>query len=151
MHKRILVAVDGSSTSNATLEEAIRLAREWRAALRIVHVIDSPYSYPEVLYGEVAAELETMWQAWRHAGEDILAQAGARARQAQLEPEVVLLQGEGRRASAAVVKEAERWGADLIVIGARGCGPERSLLGSVAEGVARSAPVSVFLVRESQR
>lgn len=151
MHKRVLVAVDGSSTSNATLEEAIRLAGEWHAALRIVHVIDSPCSYPEVLYGEVAAELETMWQAWRHAGEGILAQAGARARQAQLEPEVVLLQGEGRRASAAVVKEAERWGADLIVIGAHGRGPERSLLGSVAEGVARTAPVSVFLVRASER
>ncbi len=151
MHKRILVAVDGSSTSNGTLEEAIRLAGEWRAALRIVHVIDSPRSYPEVLYGEVAAELETLWQAWRHAGEGILAQAGVRAREAQLEPELALLESEGRRASAAVVKEAERWGADLIVIGAGGRGPEGSLLGSVADGVARTAPVSVFLVRASER
>ncbi len=151
MHKRILVAVDGSSASKATLEEAIRLAGDWSAALRIVHVIDSPRSYPEVLYGEVAAELETLWQAWRHAGEGILAQAGERAREAQLEPELALLESEGRRASAAVVKEADRWGADLIVIGAHGRGSERSLLGSVADGVARTAPVSVFLVRADER
>lgn len=47
-------------------------------------------------------------------------------------------------ASAAVVKEAERWGADLIVTGAHGHGPEGSLSGSVAEDVARTAPVSGF-------
>jgi nucleotide-binding universal stress UspA family protein len=148
-HKRILVAVDGSSVSNAALDEAIQLARSSRAALRIAHVIDVPYSYPDVLYGEVAAELEPAWQAWRQAGERILAEAGARARLDEFEPEVVLLQSEGRRAGAALVQEAERWGADLIVIGARGCGDvDRSLLGGVAETVARTAPVSVVLVRE---
>jgi nucleotide-binding universal stress UspA family protein len=131
------------------LDEAIQLARSWRAALRIAHVIDVPYSYPDVLYGEVAAELEPAWQAWRQAGERILAQAGASARRAALEPDTVLLQSEGRRASAALVKDAERWGADLIVIGARGRGEvDRSLLGGMAEAVARTAPVSVFLVRE---
>ena len=142
------MAVDGSSASNAALDEAIQLARSSRAALRIAHVIDAPFSYPDVLYGEVAAELEPAWQAWREAGENILAQAGARARLAELEPEVVLLQGEGRRVSAALVKDAERWRADLIVIGVHGRGEaDRSLLGGVAEAVVRTAPVSVFLVR----
>ncbi len=113
------MAVDGSHTSKAALDEAIQLAREWCAALRIAHVIDPPHSYPDVLYGEVAAELEPVWQAWRQSGERILAEASAHARAAELEPEAVLLQSEGPRASAAVVKEAERWGADLIVIGAQ--------------------------------
>lgn len=102
-----------------------------------------------MLYGEVAAELEPAWQAWRQAGERILAEADARARLDEFEPEVVLLQSEGRRAGAALVQEAERWHADLIVIGARGRGDvDRSLLGAVADAVARTAPVSVFLVRE---
>jgi nucleotide-binding universal stress UspA family protein len=40
MYKRILVAVDGSETSNLALEEAIRLAKETHAALRLCHVTD---------------------------------------------------------------------------------------------------------------
>jgi hypothetical protein len=109
-HKRILVAVDGSSASNVALDEAIQLARSWRAALRIAHVIDVPYSYPDVLYGEVAAELEPAWQAWRQAGERVLAQAGASARRAELEPDVVLLQSEGRLLADAPWMTCVRWG-----------------------------------------
>jgi nucleotide-binding universal stress UspA family protein len=40
MYKHILVAVDGSDTSNRALDEAIRLAGEQQAALRVVHVVD---------------------------------------------------------------------------------------------------------------
>jgi nucleotide-binding universal stress UspA family protein len=53
---------------------------------------------------------------------------------------------------AAVVEEAQRWGVDLIVVGTHGRrGLDRLLLGSVAEGVARTAPVSVPLVRGGTR
>jgi len=52
------------------------------------------------------------------------------------------------RVSDAIVEEARRWGADLIVTGTHGRrGLDRLLLGSVAEGVARASPVSVLLVR----
>jgi nucleotide-binding universal stress UspA family protein len=37
MYRRILVAVDGSQTSNLALEHALGLAKEQRARLRIVH------------------------------------------------------------------------------------------------------------------
>jgi nucleotide-binding universal stress UspA family protein len=47
------------------------------------------------------------------------------------------------------VDEARRWGADLIVVGTHGRrGLDRLLLGSVAEGISRTSPVSVLLVRE---
>ncbi len=47
-----------------------------------------------------------------------------------------------------IVEEAERWGADLILVGSHGHGPaERFLLGSVAQAVAVHAPCSVEIVR----
>jgi nucleotide-binding universal stress UspA family protein len=47
-----------------------------------------------------------------------------------------------------IVEEAERWGADLIVIGSHGYGPvRRFLLGSVSQAVALHAPCSVEIVR----
>lgn len=45
MYKRILVAVDGSDTSNIALKAAIDLAKEQRATLRLIHVIDEMPTY----------------------------------------------------------------------------------------------------------
>ena len=48
----------------------------------------------------------------------------------------------------AIVEEAERWGADLIVVGSHGYrGPERALLGSVSQAVATQAKCSVEIAR----
>ena len=48
----------------------------------------------------------------------------------------------------AVVDEAERWGADLVVVGSHGySGFERFLLGSVSQSIAHHARCSVLIVR----
>jgi nucleotide-binding universal stress UspA family protein len=53
-----------------------------------------------------------------------------------------------QRVSRVIVDDATRWHADLLVVGTHGRhGIEHLLLGSVAEGVARTAPGSVLLVR----
>lgn len=47
-----------------------------------------------------------------------------------------------------ILMEAQKWGAELIVCGARGLGPvERLLLGNVSQSVAQTAPIPVFVVR----
>jgi len=47
-----------------------------------------------------------------------------------------------------IVQEAERWGADLVVLGSHGYGPvRRAVLGSVSKHVAVHAPCSVEIVR----
>ncbi len=49
---------------------------------------------------------------------------------------------------AVIIDEAEKWGADLIVVGSHGHhGIERFLLGSVSEGVALHAKCSVEVIR----
>ena len=148
MYARILLAVDGSSTSNAALRHAAGLVSDARARLRVVHVVDSPYDYPDVMFGHVAGDLDDLRAAWQKAGEEILDGARAALRRGGIEPEVALLETAGRRVSVAIADEARRWGADLIVIGTHGRrGLDRLLLGSVAEGVARTAPTAVLLVR----
>ena len=46
MYKRILVGVDDSAAATRALWEAIQLAREQRAQLRLVHVITWPIIPP---------------------------------------------------------------------------------------------------------
>jgi nucleotide-binding universal stress UspA family protein len=51
-------------------------------------------------------------------------------------------------AKQVIVEEAEKWGADLIVVGSHGQGLwSRALLGSVSNSVVHHAPCSVFVGR----
>jgi nucleotide-binding universal stress UspA family protein len=45
MYKRILVAVDGSETADAALQEAIKLAKDHDSQIRLVHVVDLTMAY----------------------------------------------------------------------------------------------------------
>ena len=51
-----------------------------------------------------------------------------------------------------IVEEAEKWGADLIIVGSHGAGfLERSFIGSVSDTVVHHAPCSVLVVKPSER
>ena len=65
MYKRILIAVDGSKTSNLALKEAIQLAKEQRATLRLIHVVDET---PIHMMAEVPYSIDEYQKAIREAG-----------------------------------------------------------------------------------
>lgn len=147
MYKRIIVTVDGSSTSKRALREAVKLAKELEAALRIVHVADAVTFDAETPYG--LAEYEA---AVRKSGDAILKQALASARKAGVVAETRLLEVQQvtDRIADAIAREAKAWHADVIVIGTHGRrGISHLFLGSVAESVVRVAPVPVLLIRGS--
>lgn len=149
MYKRILVAVDGSDTSNAGLRHAIRLAKNVQARLRLIHVADEVTVNVETAYA-----LEDFGSAIRRAGERILEKARAHAAKAGIQPETKLLEIQtlGRRISDSIVEEAGRWPADLIVVGTHGRrGFSHLFLGSVAEGVVRISATPVLLIRQRER
>ena len=144
MYQRILVPVDGSSTSGHALQEACKFARQLGAQLELVCVMgdirlmnaDSYINYAE------------MTEALKSSGKRVLAQAHAEARQAGIEAEVKLLEARGDRIASVIVEEARSWQADLIVIGTHGrSGFSRVVFGSVAEGIVRTAPIPVLLLR----
>jgi nucleotide-binding universal stress UspA family protein len=146
MYNRILVAVDGSDTSQLALQEALNLTKESGGQLHIVHVVD------EVtfdLYQEVVDPGEIQ-KAIIKSGEEILSKAQIAVRAANVKAETRLLEIEklGRRVPDMIAQEADAWPADLIVIGTHGRhGFNHLLMGSVAEGVVRIATKPVLLIR----
>jgi len=70
MYKHILVAVDGSDTSNLALQEAIKLAKEQQAELHLIHVVDETPAYMMVETPYPVADLQ---KAMREAGQKVLA------------------------------------------------------------------------------
>jgi nucleotide-binding universal stress UspA family protein len=146
MYSKILVALDGSDTSLHALQQAIELARNLSATLRIVHVVDMNWL---PLGPELAIDIEAISAVRRSAGEKILAVARETAQKAGLEAESTLMETETptQHVAETIAKEASRWPADVVVLGTHGRrGFERMLLGSVAEGMARRSPVPVLLI-----
>ena len=145
MFRRILVAYDGSDIARQALSEGIRFAKDQQAEIRIVTIIDLTPLYWQALPGLDLGAIEQ--EVIRHAQKE-LDDAVALADKEGITPETIVALARGRRVSDAVLDEAKTWPADLIVLGTSGRGGiERFLLGSVAEGVARSSPVPVLLVR----
>jgi len=145
MYQHVLAAVDGSEAGAPALRTAVALALEQHAQLRLVYVVDEAATHAVDV---PTVDIEQLDDAWIAAGHAVLDAAVAEARASGMTAETALLQRDRRECAAAIVREAERWGADVIVIGTHGRqGVQRLMLGSVAEGVARRSPVPVLLVR----
>ena len=141
--RRILVPVDGSPTSTHALATAIVMAADSGGRLRIVHSVDEP-----VYLGALDVSAQAL-QAVRDAGLQVLEAALAGARDAGVPAESHLM--EPQPLGEAVAAQARAWNADLIVVGSHGrCGLGRLLLGSGAEQIIRSAPVSVLVIRAQE-
>lgn len=146
MYQRILVPVDGSSTAQRGLAEAIRLARLTGGQLRLLHRLDalsvtSAMGAYGAYGGDALAQMRT-------DGENLLAQARALAVAEGVAADVVLDDGVRSRLADWVVEEVRAWPADVVVLGTHGRrGVGRMLLGSDAEQVLRISPVPVLLVR----
>ena len=150
MFKRILVPVDGSQTSGLGLDKAIELAKDQRATLCLLHVIDER-SITQNLDGG-AAEIDRLFDSMRAAGTQILARAEAKTRKQRARTKAILVENIIRSVADVIVGQAKKLRADLIVIGTHGRrGISRLVMGSDAEGVVRTAPVPVLLVRSKAR
>lgn len=145
MYEKILVPVDGSTASTRGLEEAIGLAKATGASLALAHVVDE--------FVIASANAPTAWQelstALRASGEKVLADAEALVRKHDLPCASELLKAADNGAAGAIIDQAKKLSADLIVMGTHGRrGLRRLTLGSDAEMVLRSSPVPVLMVRD---
>ena len=148
MYQRILVPIDGSATSNCALVEAIKLARQHAAQVELVNVYEDILYWVDENYINYAELQETI----RLNAEKLLTKAQAEVIQAGIPVEAKLLEAKNNRIENVIIEEAKRWQAELIVIGTHGrSGFSRLMLGSVAEGVVRSASIPVLLIRCTEK
>lgn len=142
---KILIAIDGSPSSDAAVAEVAR--RPWppRSEVRVI-TVDTPVEPSLARGGSVTAFDEIVR---RQRAELAKRLHDATVVLSQVEPPLHVTSGllEGWPKDT-IVAEAERWGADLIVVGSHGYGPiRRFFLGSVSLYVAHNAPCSVEIVR----
>ncbi|MFB6122594.1 MAG: universal stress protein [Haloferacaceae archaeon] len=138
MYDDILVPTDGSDCSQRAVEEAVRLATAFDAALHTLYVVDSELTGSEgggaVVFDELEAE-----------GRRILDDVVDRAEDAGVDTvEASVATGVPHRS---ILDYCEAHDVDLLVMGTHGrTGLERTLIGSVTEKVVRTTDVPVLTV-----
>ncbi|MCG9024427.1 universal stress protein [Laribacter hongkongensis] len=145
MYKRLYVPIDDSSTSKRALDEAVRFLKGSDAVLKVVHVIDlAQYGWGGAEFLD-ATELQ---KNIKEAGENVLKGAIEWLGEQGVTCETALLESWGDKIAEVLVEDADKWNADLIVMGTHGWGEFMNLImGSVAEGVLRKSDVPVMLLR----
>jgi nucleotide-binding universal stress UspA family protein len=147
MYKRIAVAVDGSDTSTVALNEAVKLAKVMNSTLLLLYVCEE---MPIVwnIEGMTSFPIEDMTKAFIKSGKQLLQKDKARVEESGVSVEIKLVEDYQGRIGAVISEEAGQWLADLLVVGTHGRkGLDHLLMGSVAEGVMRTAAMPVLLVR----
>lgn len=136
---RILIAVDGSRTSEIVVQEALQ--RPWliRTSFSLITVVD-PFFFTKVpiLFAETKEEARKFLEGYRER----FGKAGWQA-----QTEVIL--GNPRKE---ITKYAEDWRAELVLVGSHGLSAlERLAMGSTARAVLRDAKCSVEIVRAQKK
>ena len=145
---KILLAVDGSRCSDAAVEEVSR--RPWPdgSSIKVVTAFELPVPPTPEGWALPANYFEEMDVALRNQAQNIVDEAIAKLKPKlakTISIDAQMLPGSPR---AAILDEAESWGADLIVVGSHGYRAwERFLLGSVSQSVVSHAKCSVEVVR----
>jgi len=145
---KLLLAVDGSEASLAAVEEAARTPWPEGSMLRIVSVADIPFPAQWRLASMPSGEFKEWDRIVEERSVENTAQAMTRFGEiaaARTEMTAKTLIGDPK---IAILDEAERWGADLIIVGTHGYNAlERLWLGSVSRAVASHAKCSVQIAR----
>ena len=150
MYRRILVPVDGSGTSTLGLKQALGLAKDQHARVRVLTVLDEMV-VASAMDPNGAADMSVLLESMEVTGKKAIDAAAVLAKKSKVTADTVQVQSHGRHVSDVILDNAKKWHADLIVMGTHGRrGLNRLLLGSDAEGVLREARVPVLLVRGDQ-
>jgi universal stress protein A len=139
--KTILVATDFSESAEHALDYAVALADKLGAKLHLLHVIGIPViGVPEIGLAVMSSTMASAVQTSQAELDRLAARSPAGL-------ETVLRTGDPRDV---IVDVARDLGAELIVMGTHGRrGVRRALIGSIAEGVVRTAPCPVLTIRDA--
>lgn len=143
--KRILVPIDFSEYSKNALQFSIHFARQFRAELVLIYVVESiiypaDFSFGQVGFPNVEDEL-------RRKGEDEIEKLIKKEIKKSVKARRIIRTG---KPFVEITKAANDEKVDLIIIASHGhTGVEHMLFGSTAEKVIRKAPCPVLVLRPS--
>jgi nucleotide-binding universal stress UspA family protein len=145
---KILLAVDGSAFSDAAVEEVVR--RPWLpdSEVKVITAAETPIIVGMEPWAASPDYFESLEKSVRGVAQGVIQNALTKLKTTDdksLKISSEIIQGSPKQV---IVEEAEKWNADLVIMGSRGLGTwNRLLLGSVSNSVVHHAKCSVEIVR----
>ncbi len=145
--KRILVPVDFSPCSRVALQHGLELARQFDAALTVLHVYEPPHYVGDVMVQLPERTSVTVQEYVQRQSDQLLTELVTSIEGLDAVTfDRALVSGVPH---TAIVEKARSLEAELVVMGTHGrSGLSHLLMGSVAEKVLRQAPCPVLVVRD---
>ena len=145
---KILLPLDGSDDALEAVRFVLRLAADGLRCDCVLANVQEPAHLYELLMARGVNTVEAVDAARAEAGLHALAGGEALLKAAGVAYEVEVASGD---AAHALVDIAERFGCELVVMGAHGSGGLRSaLLGSVSHEMLHACPVPVTVVHPAE-
>jgi len=146
--KTILFPTDFSDYSDLAKEYALSFAKQYKAKLVAIHVLELVADYVNFYVPDASGDNARMNEAIRKSAMTKMENLFSEDEKREVEIETLLREG---KAFIEIIDAAKGKKADLIVISTKGkTGYEYAQFGSVTEKVVRKAPCSVFVVKESR-
>jgi len=147
--KKVLVATDFSAPSEAALAYGREFARNFGAALSVVHIVDDIIARAYGVDGGVIMTDPDVQRQYEATAREQVEALLANDDRIDLKASAAILVSNAP--AAAIVSYARDANIDLIVMGTHGRGGVAHLLmGSVSERVVRTAPCPVLTVRHPE-
>lgn len=149
---KILLAIDGSAYSDAAVEELRK--RPWppHSEVKVISATAMPVPVGMGPWGVLPNYSVELEKSVRKAAQTVMYDALLKLSTIEDKPLKISSEIVPGPPAQIIVEEAERWGADLILVGSRGLGAwNRLLLGSVSTAVVHHANCSVEVVRMPTR
>ena len=145
--KKILVPTDFSVYADNALKQAIDIAKQNKAKIYLLHVIDDGFQQCAVDYCLDEATVQKVMRECIKNAKDKLQEEVKKITDNHADIEIVFDTPRGIPYEE-IIKEQEDKGIDLIVIASHGkTGILKNLMGSVVDKVIRNAKCQVLLVR----
>jgi nucleotide-binding universal stress UspA family protein len=147
LFSKIVVAVDGSESSNKVYDVAAQLAKLSNGKLIIVHVVMPPLQVGGLFYTDVSG-IDKIRIDLEEAGRRLLQNYSEKSKnEYRITVETTLAQG---YPPDAIIREADAKGADLIVVGSRGfSGAKQFFIGSVPNSILHHSSITHHLIKIS--
>ncbi len=140
---KILAAVDQSTFSDRVVDMVLQIAHD-DSSILLVNVVPRE---PDMLGKQLKRKVieDPVPEALR-GRRDLLDRLRERFAERSIACETLLIRGDPAKT---LIREATRWGADLVVMGSHGRGNlVKRLVGSVSEGILRSRKLPVLVIPE---
>jgi len=156
LFKTLLVALDGSESSQRAAQAALELAEKLKTELIVIHAITPPTSYYHSTIASPTGmslpapsqhEIDAYYAYARKVATGIVGETESKAKKQGIRVKTEIPEAVSSVVET-IINHAAKENVDLIVVGTRGLGGfKKMLLGSVSSGIVSHAQCPVLVVR----